>query len=86
MEVTKFKKNVQNIKYKPDTCLNSGEYGVAGTRFINGGRNIFGKNRKKASSCVCWTNRLGQVSKYHLEIEKMQKLTMNSKTFVAVAL
>ena len=45
-----------------------------------------GKTVKKASSCVCWTNRLGQVSKYHLEIQKMQILTMNSKTFVAVAL
>ena len=28
MKKTKFDKNVQNITFKPDTCLNSGEYFV----------------------------------------------------------
>jgi len=32
-----------------------------------------GKTVKKTSSRVCWTKRLGQVSKYHLKIQKMQK-------------
>ena len=29
MKKTKFNGNVQNITYKPDTCLNSGEYAIS---------------------------------------------------------
>ena len=32
-----------------------------------------GKTVKNPSSRACWTKRLGQVSKYHLKIQKMQK-------------
>ena len=32
-----------------------------------------GKTVKKTSSRACWTKRLGQVSKYHLKIQKLQK-------------
>ena len=32
-----------------------------------------GKTVKKASFRACLTKRLGQVSKYHLKIQKMQK-------------
>jgi len=31
------------------------------------------KTMKKTSSRACWTKRLGQVSNYHLKIQKMQK-------------
>ena len=33
MKKTKFDKNVQNITFKPDTCLNSGEYPFGGQSF-----------------------------------------------------
>ena len=32
-----------------------------------------GKTVKNPSSRACWTKRLGQVSKYHLKVQKMQK-------------
>ena len=36
-------------------------------------KKVLGKTLKNPSSRACWTKRLGQVSKYHLKIQKMQK-------------
>ena len=36
-------------------------------------KNFREKPLKNPSSCTCWTKRLGQVSKYHLKIQKMLK-------------
>ena len=36
-------------------------------------KNFREKRLKNPSSCACWTKRLGQVSKYHLKIQKMLK-------------
>ena len=61
------------VGYKYDVTKLQVLIGLQEHDLIMADEKFSGKTVKKKYSRACWTKRLGQVSKYHLKIQKMQK-------------